>query len=507
MKNAYLILSSLFVLTLLLPACTDLEVEEFDSVVVESASGEFAGVDPTAALVTAYANLRGVGDQNRVFTLSEVPTDEMLVPTRGTDWGDNGVFRTLHSHTWDATHPQVRDAWNELNSNVFRINQLLDSRSGASTQQIAEGRFLRAWNMFWILDFWGKIPFREVDEGPEVNPRVLETQEAFDFIMADLNAAIPDLPSVAPGSGTISASIASANYLKAKMLLNKHAWLGGSPAASDMTDVVTAVNAIEAEGYDLEQGYFNIFSPDADTETIFFTDAGVGNRIFNGLHYNQRTPDNGGGGWNGFSATSELYDLFEGPMENTPGAGQEERRGFVPTTGLGYGILVGQQYDVQGSGAALNDRSGNPLVFTRTLPGLAGNSETTGGRIIKYHPDQTGGSFRPHLILMRFADAHLMKAEAIMRGGTGAESALDLVNELRVLRGATPLATLTEQDVLDERARELYQELWRRNDQIRFGTFDDTWSFKTSTESFRSRFPIPQQAMGSNPNLIQNEGY
>ena len=489
-------------------ACTDLEVEEVDSIVVEDAAGEFAGVDPATTLESAYGDLRDIGDQNRVFTIAEVPSDEMLVPTRGTDWGDNGVFRTLHSHTWDATHEQVRDTWNRLNQNVFKLNQLLDSRSGASAQQLAEGRFLRAWNMFLVLDFWGKTPFRNVDDGPDVNPEVLESSEAFDFILQDLTDALPDLPTTAPGGNNLTASKAAGNYLMAKLLLNKHIYKGGAPDAADMNAVIAAVDAIAADGYALEAGYFDIFKPDADTETILYTDASIGNRIYNGLHYNQQPSDNPGGGWNGFSATAELYNLFEGPSgdaNNTPGSGQEERRGFVPTDGLGYGMLVGQQYDAGGSGAALNDRSGNPLFFTRDLPGLVGNDENTGIRIIKYHPND--GSFRSHLILFRYADAHLMKAEAIMRGGTAATTALAMVNELRVIRGATPFGTITEQNLLDERGRELYQELWRRNDQIRFGTFDDTWAFKESTETFRSKFPIPAQAIGSNPNLIQNEGY
>lgn len=501
-------LALLLIAPLAFAACTDLEVEELDSVVVETASGEFAGVDATSTLESAYFDLRDIGDQNRLFTVTEVPSDEMLVPTRGTDWGDNGVFRTLHAHTWDATHTQIRDTWNRLNSNVFKLNQLLDSRSTPSAGQIAEGKFLRAWNMFWILDMWGKIPFREVDEGPEVNPRVLEAADAFAFILQDITDAIPDLPNVAPSAGTLRGSVASGNYLLAKLMLNKHVYLGTSPTAADMTTVVNAVDAIKAEGFDLATGYFDIFKPDVDSETILWTDASIGNRIYNGLHYNQQPADNAGGGWNGFSATAELYNLFEGPSgdaNNAPASGQEERRGFVPTDGLGYGFLVGQQYNATGTGEALKDRSGNPLFFTQAFPGLVGNDENNGIRIIKYHPND--GSFRSHLILMRYADAHLMKAEAIMRGGTGAQTALALVNELRTVRGATPLTALTEQDMLDERGRELYQELWRRSDQIRFGTFDDTWAFKESTEAFRARFPIPAQAIGSNPNLIQNDGY
>src|SRR5690606_9516598 len=140
--------------------------------------------------------------------------------------------------------------------------------------------------------------------------------------------------------------------------------------------------------------------------------------------------------------------------------------------------------------------AGNPLVFTKELPGLTGNNERTGIRIIKYHP--VNGAYTAHYILLRYADAHLMKIEAILRGGTSADNALTLYNELRDMREATPATSITLDDVLDERGRELYIEGWRRNDQIRFGTFTSTWPMKDNTEAHRILFPIPANAISSN---------
>lgn len=500
----------IFLCSLVLASCTNLEVEEKDSVVVESGSGEFTGIDPVAGLQTGYADLRGWGDQANLYALLEITSDELLVPTRGTDWGDNGVWRTLHQHNWDITHQFVLNAWNNLNSNIFRLNQLLAPESGADAVQLAEGKFLRAFNMFYLIDLYGQVPFRGVNDGPEVNPEVLNRSEAFDFAMNDLEEALPDLPTIAPGLGTIRASKAAAHFLMAKMLLNKHIYKGeATPAAADMTAVIVHVDAIKADGFDLDDDFFEIFENTADTETIFFTDASVGNRMWCGLHYFQTTPDWPGGGWNGFSTTADFYALFEGdPNSNEPGHGQEERRGFVPNDGsnfgIGYGFLVGQQYNV--AGEPLNDRGGNPLVFTKNFPGLSGNNESNGIRVIKYHPKN--GPFTNHLILFRYADAHLMKIEAILRGGTSSDNAQDLYNELRTIRDASTISgTPTLTDILNERGRELYIEGWRRNDQIRFGTFTSTWALKDNTEPFRVLFPIPSLAISTNPNLTQNPGY
>jgi hypothetical protein len=384
----------------------------------------------------------------------------------------------------------------------------LHPASGASDQQAAEGKFLRAFNMFWILDLYGKIPFRGADEGVDVDPSVLSSQEAFDFIINDLTEALPDLPNIVPGSETINASKAATHFLLAKLYLNKHIYLGGDPQAADMDKVIEHVDAINTDGFELQEGYFDIFKSDEDTETILYTDASWGNRIWNGLHYFQGAPGQEAGGWNGFSTTADFYALFEGdPNSNELGSGQEERRGYVPDDGshfgIGYGFLVGQQYDDNGD--PLNDRSGNPLVYTKEYPGLAGNNERTGIRTIKYHPEN--GAFTNHYILFRYADAYLMKIEAILRGGSSDDDPLTLLNELRTIRQASEFDNISLDDVLDERARELYIEGWRRNDQIRFGTFTSTWPLKDNTEQHRILFPIPDLAIATNPNLEQNPGY
>lgn len=521
---------------LLLFSCTDLEVDEFDSIVIESsASGEFTGVvDQAASLTDAYNDLKGWGDQGQLYSLMEVTSDELLVPTRGTDWGDNGVFRTLHQHTWDPTHQWVVGVWNDTNRRIFKLDQLIHPASNASAQTLAEAKFLRAFHMSIIVDLYGQVPRRDVNSGPSENPTVLDSAAALDIILEDLDAAIAELTHLSPEAetsddvqdGTNQITKTAAQFLKARVLLNKHVWLGESANASDMTTVINLVDEIAAEGFALEDDYFQIFAKSGDKETIFSTPTGNGNRFWNGLHYSQGTKGNSGGGWNGFSTIAEMYDLFEGDPDSNAwdpaDTARDERRGYVPKTGdgnplesdakaiaeeargIGYGFLMGQQYN--DAGVALTQRNGNPLIFTKNLPGLTGNNEATGIRVIKYHPKE--GAYYNGQVLFRYSDAHLMKAEAILRGGTSSSSAKDMINELRALRNASALADVTLDDVCDERGRELYAEMIRRTDLIRFGKFNDDWSYKGgASDSTKNKFPIPSVALGSNPNLTQNPGY
>lgn len=516
-------------------SCTDLVLEATDSILEESPT--FSGLaDPDGSLTSLYQSTYGmIGDQANWFALNEVTTDETLVPTRGTDWSDNGIWRSLHAHTWKQDHGFLITVWNQLNINQFKATEIIDPLTGANTETVAAARFLRAFNMYWVLDFWGVVPFKEATTPNSVLPTTLSASEAYDFIIADLDAAISGLPTVGPSAATNRASKAAANYLKAKVMLNAERYTGTTP---NYAGVISAVDAIAADGFALQAGYFDLFTADVDTETVWYANEslGIGNRIWNGLHYNHTTPNQGGGGWNGFSALSEFYDMFEGDatenygmIDGTPLNNQEERRGFVPNAasanedinyGFTYGFVIGQQYD--GDGTPLTDRSGAPLVMTRELD-LFNSDEKAGIRIQKYHPNPAGvgvvppdtngdgnpddDSFRAHEILFRYADAHLMKAEAMMRSGGDATA---MVNELRTLRNATPLGSVTEADMLEERGRELYIEFWRRNDMLRFGQFTRDWEWKDPAavgDANRNLFPIPLAALVSNPNLVQNPGY
>lgn len=489
----FLLLGSLGVFSF--QACTDLEVEESDSLVIESDGGT-PTFNPTDLLASAYNDLGAFNDQANIYSLFEHVSDEMIPPTRGVDWGDNGVWRTLHAHTWDPTHAWVLGAWNQLNSYAFKCNQIL--ASSPSTEQAAEAKFLRAFFMWHVMDLWGQVPFREADEGVDVNPRVLSRSEAFDFIENDLLEALPNLPAAGPSASNGKASKAAANALLARLYLNKAVYKADAPEGpykfenADMAKVVQYCDAVQADGYSLEDEYFTNFTPDATKEIIFNVPVGSAqNRYFMTLHYNQNPS-----GWNGFTTLADFYDKFEA---------NDSRIGNYPApdgsefSGIGRGFLIGQQYKDDGS-VLVDTRSQLPLSFTRDVP-LAGAATEKGIRAIKYHPKNPG-----QIILMRWAEFMLSKAEALMRSGDNA-GALALVNELRAKRGASALSSLDEAAMLDERGRELYWEGFRRIDQVRFGTFDDTWHEKTVTEAFRVLYPVPQQALDSNPNLTQNAGY
>jgi starch-binding outer membrane protein, SusD/RagB family len=478
--------------------------------------GGGGSISVSSLLSAAYNGMRNpYQDQSRVWASQEHTTDEVIGPTRAGDWDDNGVWRVLHSHQWDATHGFLADTYRELGQVVFTCTDLL--RFNPTTQQAAEARLLRAMANFSLLDGWDQVPYRENTGDPYEVPKVRKGTEALDYIIAELNAAIPGLPN---GPAKV-ANKDAARALLMKCYLNKGVYANRAAptfAAADMNQVITLADQIitSARGYSLGSNYFDNFAPSNEgiaTENIWTAEniggsssGNVRSRWFCGLHYNQNPS-----GWNGFTTLSDFYDKFE--------AG-DKRRGGNPYPGMTFGIspgfLIGQQFN--GSGTPLTDRTGAPLAFTRQVKAVetGANLEVTGIRVVKYPIDYTSGdNSNNDYVYLRLADVLLMKAEAILRGGTGTVSGpygstpLAIVNYIRThpSRGATALGSVTLDNLIDERGRELYWEGWRRNDLVRFGKYLAAWQEKPASGPERLLFAIPARELSANPNLTQNPGY
>jgi starch-binding outer membrane protein, SusD/RagB family len=491
-----------------LGACTDLVTEEVDSVVVVTTDGT-TNVNPTSALEGSYNALQLFTDQASVYSLLEHTSDELIPPTRGVDWSDNGVWRSLYTHTWDASHSYINNAWNSLNQNAYNTQAILEA-SGVTAQQTAEAKFIRAFNRYYIIDFWGVLPDRKTTEGVSVNPKVLTRTEGFAAVEKDLTEALTALPTIAAGSVPQPvASKAAANAMLSRLYLNKAVYTATSAegpytfASADMAKVIQYATAVMDDGYALNTNYFDNFKKTGpSTEVILTSKQGSPqNRVYMTLHYNQNPS-----GWNGFATLADFYAKFDAadkrrgiPAGQIPGLPFGEK-----FSGIGLGFLAGQQKD--DTGANITDtRTGLPLQFSPDVP-LSGAATNKGIRVMKYHP-----AFYDRYVLLRFGEVYLNMVEAKVRGGTHGSSpttALQDINALRTLRGAPTLTAVTLQDVLDERGRELYWEGLRRIDLIRFGKFNEAWTEKGgNTDAYRVLYSIPQLAIDTNPNLKQNPGY
>lgn len=530
-----------FVAVLAMLGCTKLD-ENLGSTLTNAQVSNALGSAGTGLLLSAaYSDLGGpLTGQDQVFSLMENTTDESLVPTRGGDWDDNGVWRVLHNHTWNADHGQITSVFNNLNKINFDATNVLGFNPSAG--QAAEAKFIRALALYYLLDLYGQFPIRNPGDNLLLAPTVKSGADGAAFIISELNAALPNLPA---GNGSSKANADAARTLLMKCYLQKGTWANrATPTfdAADMNQVITLGNAIINSGkYSYEAKYFDNFKPgnDDSKEAIFRYDntagvsannSGVGVRWNMTLHYNSYTPNNPNAGWNGFSTIGDFYASFNttatptayGPADTAFDGrlGGRDYNGSKTISGINPGFLVNQQYNE--NGVALKDRKGNPLAYVKDIAAdmkeTGSNLEVTGIRVVKYVPDYTqygGGPTGNDLMIFRYPDVVLMVAEAKQRTGDAA-GALALVNGLRAARGAAPLAAMTlvntgnvedPNTLLAERGRELYWESVRRTDLLRFGVYLKPWQYKPNDDPKYLIFPIPNSALAANPNLKQNPGY
>jgi hypothetical protein len=548
-NKVFIILSSV---VFMLAACTKLETKLHDSLTPTTGGG--GGLDPQSLLNSTYNSLQGpLNNQDQVFSMMENVTDECLVPTRGGDWDDNGVWRVLHAHTWDGTHTQALSVF--INLGQVESNATTVLAANPNPDQAAQAIFLRSIAQYYYLNLYGQVPYRTVAKYNSIEPSpVMGPADAIDTLETNLAGIIPILSYSSTVAGGLDApykiSPDAARFLLMKVLLNKQAFLNpASPAAADAADMAQVISlgtAIVNSGkYSLTPYYFDNFGPNnggfdpgygytVGKEAIFsfpnqpgvsqvsgINSVGIDARWMMALHYNSKGHPGdgiyGGAGWNGFSTVADFYNSFG--ASDTMRRGNVYYPGLTNKIGMKVGLLEGQQLDE--NGANRKDRNGANLSFNLAVnlvePDPA-TLEDNGVRIIKYAPDNenyNSGQQGNQLQIFRYADVLLMMAEASLRTNDAA-TALTLVNQLRTARKADALTSISlvntsnlydENTLLSERQKELYWESWRREDLIRYGVFLQPWALKTADDPKYLLFPIPSTQLVANPNLKQNSGY
>lgn len=487
-------------------------------------------------------------------------TDEAVLAAFGGNWLDGNRYLELHRHTWTKDNAGVSALWYYASNLIGVVNQTVAvlkdlPASQAKTTTIAEIKTVRALAYYIMLDNFGNVPLDTLYGDKGLKPTTPRAK-VFEFVEKELKTNLPNL-STTTGMTTYGRPTQYFAYsLLAKLYLNAQVYTG-TPRYNDCIAACDQVINSGLYGIEAPANYMQMFSPTngpGQKEFIFAIpyDASTngGNMIYARYDLNRNlgirylysgsTPggftdpimnqSKGNGLANNMPSgprmtTAQFYANFNDPNDvrnkqwlTGPQYWQDGTPIMVATTKSGYD----QFYKGSDGGSTyVYPLVITPLVDNGSRLGATafdlGNDEiawNTGIRNIKYLPDYTNTINRNQsndVPVIRYSDILLMKAEAILRGGTptlGA-TALSLVNTLRANRTTSAaLTAVTLDDIYAERCRELSWETWHRNDMIRFGKYEGTWGLgKNNSDTYRRLFPIPTSAFQTNNTLTQNPGY
>lgn len=515
-----------------------------------------------------------------IYDYNTLTTDEAIIPIRGGDWYDGGLWNAMYQHRWTADDEPLYDTWKYLYKVIVLCNNSIDiihSKSSSEMQSpiltdeqrnayLAEVRAVRALMYDEAMDMFGRVPlvlseietrYAITDAGKQNGsqntignlPTQSSRSEVFRFVFDELQQVLPYLPdehSNKEGNyyGRITQPVV--NFLLAKLALNAEIytyddWTNGyahRPSGKDIMFDVPAgdgntlvngdtgknslsngflkknawetciyyCNQLAKEGYALEDDYaFNFSTHNETSKENIFTIPMDKNIYANQFHYLFRSYHYTHGGALGWGSENGTCATISTMKANRYGEADEDTR-------CRMNFVAGV---VEVDGEKLLMDNGKPLEYQpfEVAQNLTNSKyiKTAGARMAKYEVDRTSymdGKLQSNdIVLFRYADVLLMKAEAKVRNGEEGNVELNRIRS----RVGMPNRQATLDNILEERLLELVWEGWRRQDLIRFGKFTAAYDLRIplagESSGYTTVFPIPKKCMELNKKLVQNKGY
>lgn len=487
---------TLIFIAIALSGCTKLDEEMFDRI---PGSQYPENADQVANLsVESYKRLRDFVDDNGWWFLAqEISSDGLCGPTRASDWYDGGKWTDMHMHTWSNDNEGVNRMWSLFWNGITSSNQILDmlrnlEQNDDIIAKIAEVEVMRSFYYYLLLDNYGDAPYLTTANLPsDFLPSKITRSAMFDSVTMVVEK---NLPFLKKKDSKLLATRYMAFSLLAKLYTNSEVYTG----IPQWEKANAYCDSILAGPYSLENDVSAAFvtNNDKSSEIIFAIpydeDNFQGFRIhMRTLHYQHNlTYDMPVGPWNGFAVVPTFFQKYED-------VDLRKQKWFI----------YGPQY-TSGGEPIIESITGEPLDIDPILPALVmqdgeytpAQIRTTGARAGKYEiKSGAKENLSNNFPLFRLTDFYLLKAELEVRLGRNGDQ---WVNPIRQRAGVAAYNNASLVNIYDERGRELWLEGHRRQDQIRYGKWQESWWEKPVTDASRKTFPIPKWATDANPNLL-----
>lgn len=470
--------------------------------------------DALAALTPVYSALRNEATRLDFFVLSELPADDVTLPSATTATSDNSSLELLN---YSASNSYLSTIWGDSYLAIARANNFLGRIDSSVVtpalcrRMYGEARFLRALHYFRLVRSFGDVPLLTQDvtsDGANLYPGRTSTAAVYQQIINDLKYAEINLDVTYPYG---SVNFGRATQGAAKALLGKvYLTMAGNPV-KDQSKLTLAQAKLKEVidnkalyGYDMittlvpvatTTPYADIFDPlkkGNNKEYIFsiravnaLSASGFINLNNQGVFFTSRT----------YIPTTEIVNQYSAADKRMTGAVNFKRKTSTGTVE---------------STTAFSPSGTNPIVigkfYDANISGTAPN---------------TVSDPRTDFPLLRYTDVVMMYAETLVEQNINLDEAKDLINAVRLRAGISAI-TYTSQDDLRQKLRterrlEFAFEGHRWYDLVRWGllvpqmrqhgTNIGNPQITSNVSEKNLLFPIPASELSANGNLTQNPGY
>lgn len=492
-----------------------------------------------------------------IFMLNEFTTDECAWI-----WKDSGVF-DIATNTWSTNNENVFGTYSRLYCHIAVCNDFIrlcnnlgqygipvggDGENAISQAEIdqfvLEARALRDLSYFYVIDLFGNAALAWDDQAAGMEPPQTSRAELFDKVTTDLEDVLTKFSDQTPVYGRIGKDAVQA--LLAKFYLNAEVFSGTPRWAECWSHCKAVIDRHNTNAnHGLAKDYLSVFCGNNDMFAPGGSLADQNEILWNIPYEFERTESYGGAnflilaalsdqntaqpswyGMNGQWTCMHARQQFSEKFDFSNGISSDGRTYLWLTDQDGFSIS-NSEFSEYKDGYV-------PIKFTNvncnadgTMPrwkdpstnlNRVGVHDLSLGEDANYGISSNQTFASTDLPVIRLAEIYLTAAEANLRGNLNHSEALDYVNYVRQRAGVRDWYPdeYTLDNILDERARELYWENCRRTDLVRFNKFTSgyTWSWKGNVlvgvdiSSHMNLFPIPTSVINSYSSpYVQNPGY
>lgn len=502
------------------------------------------------------------------WELQEFGTDEICVPTRGSDWYNGAIYQKFHHHEYSEDMTSIETGWTNFSMGVALAWDAVEDLEGVDfdalgfeegTRQSIMDQLNTLVASFYLdgLDFFGGVPLYKTTKS-DVLPRST-AEETFNFIDSLLEQAIPHLPVKtelgAKETNEIHQAVAAA--LRVRLYFNAESYIG-KPMYDEAAQICQDIIDGKYGKYALATDWTSIFGFRNETcPEILWTVPSENTKL-----------ETDGGYW-GFTVPYNFKDFLGGLKDSGSDNGccllpSRDPQGNLYHFNLSNNYegfndmdVRKQQYVYESGGkyrgmfvvgeminpdhpewicTGAREYIGKPLLvrdqisyFAKLgteyateadLPSNIGTAEeNSGARLIKFSPrpnqDEYKEMFNPDIPVIRLAEIYYTLAECKMRNGD-LQGAAELINAVRKRYfegGNDPdpvtVDNLDKYRMLKEWKLEFLGEGRRRTDLVRWNAYvtEDWWDHKATNNPNLNRYPLHYSIIGANNLLEQNPGY